>query len=190
MTRVLVMDDDDVLRSALRVILEGAGYEVADAADGAAGVRLYREHGADLVLVDIFMPTMDGLEVIRALRTEVPRPKLVAMSGGGGIGPQDILRMAAALGAERTLTKPFVPTELLGAVRDVLWSDVTDLRRPQCVDDVQARGPHGGEEAADHAHHKGEEHGGGDHPGGEREPEPDLREAPEVQGRDPGKGEQ
>ena len=184
------MDDDDVLRSALRVILEGAGYEVADAADGAAGVGLYREHGADLVLVDIFMPAMDGLEVIRALRAAVPRPKLVVMSGGGGIGPEDILRMAAALGAERTLTKPFAPTALLGAVRDVLWSDVTDLRGPECVDDVQARGPHRRQESADHAHHQGEEHGGGDHPGGQREPKPDLREAPEVEGRDPSKGEQ
>ena len=68
MTRILVMDDDEYFRRALRVILESTGYEVVEAADGAAGVRLYRERGAKVVLVDIYMPEMDGLEVIEALR--------------------------------------------------------------------------------------------------------------------------
>ena len=117
MTRILVMDDDRAFRGALRAMLEGAGYEVLEAADGAAGVRVYRERGADLVLVDIYMPVMDGLEVIPALRAEVPRPRLVAMSGGGRTGGTDILAMAIALGAERTLRKPFTPRELLDAVR-------------------------------------------------------------------------
>jgi len=120
MTRVLVLEDDDHLRGALRMILEGVGYEVTEAADGAAGLSLYHESGADLVLVDIFMPEVDGLEVIRALRTEVPRPKLVAMSGGGQAGRKDILTIAAALGAQRTLKKPFAARDLLDAVRDLL----------------------------------------------------------------------
>jgi DNA-binding response OmpR family regulator len=120
MTRVLVMDDDAVLRGALRVALEAAGYEVLDAADGDAGLRLHRMHGADLVLVDVFMPERDGLEVIRALRTAIPRPKIVAISGGGRIGDLDVLRAAAALGAARTLQKPFEPHVLLAAIRDVL----------------------------------------------------------------------
>jgi len=120
MTRVLVMDDDAVLRGALRVALEAAGYEVLDAADGDAGLRLHRTHGADLVLVDVFMPERDGLEVIRALRTAIPRPKIVAISGGGRIGDLDVLRAAAALGAARTLQKPFEPHVLLAAIRDVL----------------------------------------------------------------------
>ena len=120
MTRVLVMDDDAVLRGALRVALEAAGYEVLDAADGETGLRLHDEHGADLVLVDIFMPERDGLEVIRALRAAIPRPKIVAMSGGGRIGEFDVLQAAAALGAARTLQKPFEPHVLLAAIRDVL----------------------------------------------------------------------
>jgi CheY-like chemotaxis protein len=114
------MDDDDVFRSALCVVLEEAGYEVIEAADGAAGLRLLRDRGADLVLVDIFMPEMDGLEVIRALRTQVPRPKVVAMSGGGQAGREDILKIAAALGAERTLKKPCTSHDLLAAVGDLL----------------------------------------------------------------------
>src|SRR6267378_6795934 len=81
--RILVMDDDELLRGALRVALEAAGYEVVEAANGDEGLRLQREQGADLVLVDIFMPERDGLEVIRALRAETPQTKIVAMSGGG-----------------------------------------------------------------------------------------------------------
>ena len=118
MTRILVMDDDQFFRGALRVILESAGYEVVEAADGAAGVRLYRERGAKVVLVDIYMPEMDGLQVIEALRADVPRPRLVAMSGGGAAGRTDILAMATALGADRVLRKPFTPHELFEAVRD------------------------------------------------------------------------
>jgi CheY-like chemotaxis protein len=111
------MEDEDVFRSALRVMLEGAGYAVAEAADGAVGMRLYHQLGADLVLVDIFMPEMDGLEVIRALRGEVPRPRLVAMSGGGSAGRGEILDLATALGADRVLRKPFTPRELFDALR-------------------------------------------------------------------------
>jgi DNA-binding response OmpR family regulator len=117
--RILVMDDDDMFRGALCVMLEGAGYEVVDAGDGAAGVRLYREGGATVVLVDIYMPEMDGLEVIGVLRAEVPRPRLVAMSGGGAAGRGDVLAMATALGADRVLRKPFTHRELFDAVRDL-----------------------------------------------------------------------
>ena len=118
--RILVMDDDALLRGALRVALEAAGYEVLEAADGDAGLRLQREQGADLVLVDIFMPHRDGLEVIRALRDEIPPPKIIAMSGGGQTGQVEVLRAAAAFGAARTLLKPFEPRDLLTAIRDLL----------------------------------------------------------------------
>jgi len=114
------MDDDELLREALRVVLEGAGYEVIEAPDGAAGLRLQREQAADLVLVDIFMPERDGLEVIRALRAEIPQPKIVAMSGGGRTGQIEVLRAAAALGAARILRKPFQPRELVTAVHELL----------------------------------------------------------------------
>jgi len=120
MARILVVDDDDVFRFAIRLVLEAAGYEVVDAADGAAGLQQYREQGADLVLVDVFMPEMDGLQVIRALRIAIPQPKIVAMSGGGRIGFLDVLKAAGAVGAVRTLRKPFESHELLAAIREVL----------------------------------------------------------------------
>jgi DNA-binding response OmpR family regulator len=118
--RILVMDDDESLREGLRVVLEGAGYEVMEAPDGEAGLRLQRVHPADLVLVDIFMPERDGLEVIKALRVESPRVKIIAMSGGGRTGQIEVLSAAAAFGAARTLLKPFEPRELLKTIRELL----------------------------------------------------------------------
>jgi DNA-binding response OmpR family regulator len=118
--RILVMDDDERLRPVLRTALEGAGYEVLEAADGEAGLRLYREHGADVAVVDIFMPLRDGLEVILTLRAEAPQVKIVAMSGGALAGPTDLLGAAAALGAARTLRKPFGPSRLLAVIRELL----------------------------------------------------------------------
>jgi len=117
--RILVIDDDALLRRVIRVALEAAGYEVIEAGDGTAALRVYREHGADLLLVDLFIPEPDGLEVIRTVRAEAPGAKIIAMSGGGSL-KLDLLAAAAAFGASRTLWKPFVPDVLLAAVRDLL----------------------------------------------------------------------
>ena len=117
MARILVMDDDGVIRAAVPRILESAGYEVLEAADGKAGLRLHREQGADLLLVDLVMPESDGVEVIRALRQEAPLAKVVAISDGGRHRNVELLRAAAGLGATRTLRKPFVSRQLLTAIR-------------------------------------------------------------------------
>ena len=119
MARILVIDDDALLRGAIRVALESTGYEVIEAADGDAGLRLHREQGADLVVVDLFMPERDGLEVIRAMRAEAPGAKIIAMSGGSSLR-LDLLDAAAAFGASRTLQKPFRPNALLTVVRELL----------------------------------------------------------------------
>jgi PAS domain S-box-containing protein len=118
--RVLVIDDEAPLRGAIKRVLEQAGYDVVEAADGAAGLRLYREQGADLVIVDIFMPERDGLEFIRALRTEPRQAKVLAMSGGDPTGHLEMLKVAEVFGASRTLSKPVALEELLATVRDLL----------------------------------------------------------------------
>ena len=119
MARILVIDDDALLRGAIRVVLESAGYEVIEAGDGGAGLRLYREQGAELLLVDLFIPEPDGLEVIRTVRAEVPDAKIIAMSGGGSL-KLDLLAAAEAFGASLALWKPFVPSVLLSAVGGLL----------------------------------------------------------------------
>jgi DNA-binding response OmpR family regulator len=123
MARILVIDDDETLRRVIRRILERVGYDVLEAGDADAGLRLHRDPGADIVIVDIFMPERDGLELIRELRAESPRAKIVAMSGGGRSGKLDLLKDAAVFGASRTLWKPFELTELLTAVRELLKED-------------------------------------------------------------------
>src|SRR2546426_3597518 len=122
-SRILVIDDDATLRSAVRRILERAGYDVLEAGDGNAGLRLHQEQGADVGIVDIFMPERDGLELIRDLRATSPQAKIIAMSGGGRSGKIDLLKDAAGVGAARTLWKPFEMTELLAMVRELLQQD-------------------------------------------------------------------
>jgi CheY-like chemotaxis protein len=118
--KVLVIDDEALLRDTVRAVLEAAGYEVIEAADGESGLRLYREQGADLVLVDLFMPRRDGLEVIRDLLMEASDAKIIAISGGGRAGEADLLDVAVAFGAARALRKPIEPRALVTAARELL----------------------------------------------------------------------
>ena len=120
MARILVIDDDEQIRGVVRRILERAGHEVQDIADGEAGVRLYRDHPADLVITDIFMPPPDGLQTIRRLRREFPEVKIIALSGGDRSGTLDLRDRAEVLGASRTLRKPFEMSDLLKVVHELL----------------------------------------------------------------------
>ena len=121
---ILVIDDDETTRHVLRAILEREGYTVLDAPDGDKGIRQYQENPTDLVITDIIMPGKEGIETIRDLRQEFPNVKIVAISGGGRIGPDSYLQMARGIGALRTLTKPIDRTALLKTVEEVLEMDV------------------------------------------------------------------
>ena len=120
MARILVIDDDGQVRDAIRRILERAGHTVLDAADGEAGIRLYRERPTDLIITDIFMPEQDGIETIQQLRREFPGVKIIAISGGDRTRTMDLRKDAELLGASRSLRKPFELTELLKAVSELL----------------------------------------------------------------------
>lgn len=120
MTRILVIDDDEPTRHLLRQVLERAGYEVTDAANGRAGLQLQRAIPADVIITDILMPDQEGLETIRELRRAFPTTKIIAMSGGGQIGGASFLTMAERLGAQRSLQKPFGLREILAAVAEIL----------------------------------------------------------------------
>ena len=105
--RILVVDDQASLRSALGKMLTLAGYEVILAADGAEAIRLWRERRPDLVIVDLFMPEKDGIETIVELRAFSSSIPIIAMSGGGAGHRVDILQDARLLGAVATIEKPF-----------------------------------------------------------------------------------
>jgi len=120
MSKILVLEDDADMRELLREALEAAGHEVADAADGDAGLKLFKRSPADLVIADIFMPEKDGLDVIRELNAKFPEVKIIAISGGGRLGAETYLLAASRMGADRVMGKPFEMHEIVDAVREVL----------------------------------------------------------------------
>ena len=121
MARILLIDDDDQFRTLLRKMLEKAGYnDIEEANDGRIGVKLFRQRPFDLVITDIIMPDKEGIETIIELTDDYPQIKIIAMSGGGRIGPQDYLETAKRLGASRTMAKPFNYSELIDTVRELL----------------------------------------------------------------------
>lgn len=121
--RVLLIDDEKMLRDVLRDAFVAAGYDVAVAANGAEGVRMFEEAPSDIIVTDVLMPDKDGLEVIMELRKRHPDLKIVAISGGDRTGNRRYLRIAKELGAARILPKPFRPKELLAVVEEVLGTD-------------------------------------------------------------------
>lgn len=120
MARILIIDDEDELRSMLRQMLEQAGHEVAEAVNGAEGIALYERDAHDLIITDIIMPEKEGVETIIALRRTAPELPIIAISGGGRLDATDFLTMAKKLGARHTLTKPFRRDQLLEAVGECL----------------------------------------------------------------------
>jgi CheY-like chemotaxis protein len=114
MATILCIDDEESVRRLFQVALEGAGYRVLTAENGKQGLRLLGHQEVDLIFVDIFMPEMDGLELIPLLRKMRPASKIMAITGGSG--RSNYLDMAKHLGAHDTLMKPFSLQALLDAV--------------------------------------------------------------------------
>lgn len=114
---ILVVDDMAGIRGLLRKVLTGAGYKVIEAADGKQALQQMRTSQVDLVLTDLVMPEMEGIETIRTIHTQWPELKIIAMSGE--LGGQ-FLQVAELLGANATLPKPIRPEVLLDMVRRVL----------------------------------------------------------------------
>jgi CheY-like chemotaxis protein len=116
MARVMVIEDDDAVRSLVIRMLERVGHEVVATPDGREALRLFGQEPTDLVITDINMPGMDGIEVIsafRAMRAGVP---IIAISGGGLMPKELLLSSAAAMGAVEVVSKPFEISRLVGAV--------------------------------------------------------------------------
>jgi DNA-binding response OmpR family regulator len=118
--RILVIEDNAVVRMTIQRILEKAGYQVHCVNDGALGVAAFATVAPDLVITDIVMPNKDGLETIKELRASAPACPIVAVSGGGRVGNMDVLRYAEEIGASKGLRKPFEPRDLIGVVEAAL----------------------------------------------------------------------
>lgn len=123
MARILIIDDDILIREMLSQMLEKEGFEVAYAENGIKAERIYRKTPVDLVITDIIMPDKEGLETIVELRRDFPHIKIIAISGGGRIGPEPYLKMAKSMGAMFTFVKPIDRKELLDAIGKALGSE-------------------------------------------------------------------
>ena len=121
--RILLVDDVETFRKPQARMLANHGYVVSEAANGIEALQAISKQPTDLVLLDIIMPEMEGIETIRAIHSKHPAIKIIAMSGGGRICADDYLKIAAALGVEKTLAKPFTSEELINAVEQVLKID-------------------------------------------------------------------
>ena len=120
MARILIIDDEPQIRSMLTLMLAREGYDIVEASDGVAGIKIYRQNPADLIITDLIMPNKDGIGMIIDLKKEFPDVKIIAMSGGGLNKPDGYLKGAKKLGAACTLTKPIDREEMLKAVREIL----------------------------------------------------------------------
>jgi len=110
---ILIIDDDAPIRLLIRRVLEDAGYQVYEASNGRLGLEQFHTQPVDLVLTDLDMPELNGLEVIIALTRAFLDVKVIAMSGLSG----DELQEAKLLGARQTLAKPLDLQTLLHVVR-------------------------------------------------------------------------
>ena len=112
---ILVIDDQEPIRSLLRTVLEEAGHQVLEASNGRRGLEVYRERSADLIITDIVMPEMDGLELMLELTRSFLNVKVIAITGA--LGSNRGLNVAKLLGARQTFQKPIDMGRLLSAVR-------------------------------------------------------------------------
>jgi DNA-binding response OmpR family regulator len=117
--KVLVADDDQSMRVLVRATVQSDAYEVLDAADGDEAWRLIQEHEPDLVLLDVGMPGMSGLELARAMRADPRFRATKIMMLTARVGEADV-EAGLLAGADHYLKKPFSPFELLALVDEAI----------------------------------------------------------------------
>ncbi len=115
-TRVLIVDDNADMRASLKQLLELLGYEVETARDGAAAFKAHLERRFAIVITDLFMAGIEGMETIARFKANWPQVRVIAMSGGGEDAKNNYLQAAMYVGADATMQKPFSVRTLLAAL--------------------------------------------------------------------------
>ena len=119
MSRILIIDDDEMVLRVMQDLLVGEGFEVIVTADGPRGLELFKAHGPDLVLLDLALPSMNGLEVLRRIRESNPMAKVIMITG---YGTEDSSQVALRYGAFDFLRKPVGSATILEKIHDALES--------------------------------------------------------------------
>ncbi len=120
MPRILVVDEDATTRRVLRALLEDAGHEVVEAEDGRAGLRAMGRDVPALVITELYMDEMDGIEFLRAIRVSWPDEPVLVMSSRSGPTVERIVKIAGLLGASGLLSKPIARASLMEQVGAIL----------------------------------------------------------------------
>lgn len=120
MAGILLVEDDPALREVLKDAMEKRRYTVIAAADGREAIARFRPSVVDLVVTDLLMPEEDGLKVIMKIKEIKPSTRIIAISGGGIAGPGSYLIMAGKLGADHVFSKPFLPSELIQKIKELI----------------------------------------------------------------------
>jgi DNA-binding response OmpR family regulator len=120
MPGVLIVEDEKDLREMLKTSLIRRKYTVLEAENGKDAINHFKPLITDLVVTDLIMPDEDGLKVIIKLRELKPSLKIIAISGGGKVGPGSYLGLAKALGADAIFSKPFSINDLIAKIEELL----------------------------------------------------------------------
>jgi CheY-like chemotaxis protein len=120
MPGVLIVEDDKELREMLKLSLLRRNFTVFEAENGKAAITHFKPLITDLVVTDLIMPEEDGLKVVIKLRELKPSIKIIAISGGGKVGPGSYLNLAKALGADAIYSKPFSINDLIAKIEELL----------------------------------------------------------------------
>jgi CheY-like chemotaxis protein len=123
MPGVLIVEDDKELREMLKMSLLRRNYTVLEAENGKAAITHFKPLLTDLVITDLIMPEEDGLKVVIKLRELKPSIKIIAISGGGKVGPGSYLNLAKALGADAIYSKPFSINDLISKIEQLLENE-------------------------------------------------------------------
>lgn len=120
MSAILVIDDDASMREVVSQMLKLAGHEVTIAENGREAIAMLAAGHYALVITDLIMPEKEGIETISEIRRTDQDIPIIAISGGGRLGPGDYLEAARYIGADATLAKPFGHQELLVTIDTLL----------------------------------------------------------------------
>ena len=117
MKKILVIDDEAIVRVSCERALRPAGYDVCVVASGKEGLDILEKEPIDLILLDLKMPDMDGIEVLNQVREKWPHIRVIMITGYSTV---ETAVQALRMGAYNFIEKPFTPDALLNAVRDAL----------------------------------------------------------------------
>lgn len=126
MAKILIIDDEKVMRDFITKTLTPLGYSIDSVGDGWTGMQIFRRKRHDLIITDIFMPGIEGLDVIDEISSTYPGVKTIAISGGGKFEMEYTLELAKEIGADTYMAKPFSAQELIFAVNELFSEAAQD----------------------------------------------------------------